>query len=49
LSRNCLLKHVIEAKIERNIEVRERQDRRRKKLLDDLKLREDTGNLKKRH
>jgi tRNA pseudouridine-54 N-methylase len=37
LRRNCLLKHVIEGKIERNIEVTGRCGRRRKQLLDDLK------------
>jgi len=36
LSKNCLLKHVIEGKMERRIEVTERQVRRRKQLLDDL-------------
>ena len=34
---NCLLKHVIEGKIERGIEVTGRQARRRKQLLDDMK------------
>jgi hypothetical protein len=37
LRRNCLLKHVIEGKIEGRIEVRRRRGRRRKQLLDDLK------------
>jgi hypothetical protein len=37
LRRNWLLKHVIEGKIERRIEVMERRRRRRKKLLDDFK------------
>ena len=36
-SRNCLLKHVIEGKIEGRVEVTVRRGRRRKKLLDDLK------------
>jgi hypothetical protein len=36
LRRNCLLKHVTEAKIE-GIEVAGRRGRRRKQLLDDLK------------
>jgi hypothetical protein len=37
LHRNCLLKHVIEEKIEGMIELTERRERRRKELLDDLK------------
>jgi len=36
LHRHCLLKHVIEGKIERRIDMIERQGRRYKKLLDDL-------------
>jgi hypothetical protein len=44
LRRNCLLKHVTERKIEGRIEVTERRRRRRKQLLDDLKISEDTGN-----
>jgi hypothetical protein len=36
LRRNCLLKHVIEGKIEAGIQVTGRQGRRRKQLLDDL-------------
>jgi hypothetical protein len=36
LRRNCILKHIIEGKIER-IEVTRRRERRRKQLLDDLK------------
>ena len=36
LSRNCLLKHVIEGKIKGRIEVMGRRGRRRKKPLDDL-------------
>jgi hypothetical protein len=36
LRRNCLLKHVIKGKIERGIEVKGRQGRRRKHLLNDL-------------
>ena len=42
LRRNCLLKQVIEGKIEGRMEVTGRQGRRLKQLLDDLK--EDTGN-----
>ena len=34
---NCLLKRVIEGKIQGGIEVTRRQARRRRKLLDDLK------------
>ena len=36
LRRNCLLQRVIEGKIKGGIEVRGRQGRRRRKLLDDL-------------
>jgi hypothetical protein len=35
--RNCLLKHVIEGKLEGRMEVTERRGRRRKQLLDDPK------------
>ena len=44
LRRNCLLRHVIETKIEGRIEVTGRRGRRRKQLLGDLKQREDTVN-----
>jgi hypothetical protein len=37
LRRNCLLKHVIEGKIERRIEMKVRRWRRRKQLLCDRK------------
>jgi hypothetical protein len=37
LCRNCLLKRVIEGKIEGKIEVTGRRGRRRKQLLDDLR------------
>jgi hypothetical protein len=37
LRRNCLLKHVIEGKLEGRIEMMGRQGRMRKQLLDDLK------------
>jgi hypothetical protein len=40
LRRNCLLKHVIEGKLEGRIEVTERRGRRRNYLLDDLKEKE---------
>ena len=44
LRRNCLLKQIIEGKIKGQIEVTRRRGRRRKKLLDDLRTREDTVN-----
>jgi len=37
LRRNCLLKHVIEDKLEEMIEVTGRRGRRRKYLLNDIK------------
>jgi hypothetical protein len=37
LRRNCLLKHVIEGKLDAMIEMNGRRGRRRKQLLDDLK------------
>jgi hypothetical protein len=37
LRRNCLLKHVIEGKLEGRIELTGRRGRKRKQLLDDLK------------
>ena len=37
MRRSCLLKHVIEGKIEGRIEVRDRRGRRREQLLDDFK------------
>ena len=40
--RNCLLKHVIERKIERKTEMTGRRGIRLKQLLNDLKEREDT-------
>ena len=46
LRRNCLLQRVIEAKIQGRIEVRGRQGRRRRKLLDDLKERTGYSHLK---
>jgi ribosomal 50S subunit-associated protein YjgA (DUF615 family) len=39
LRRNCLLQRVIERKIQERIEVTERQERRRRKPLDNLKER----------
>jgi hypothetical protein len=46
LRRNCLLKRVIEGKIQGGIEVTGRQRRRRRKLLDDLKERRGYSHLK---
>ena len=46
LRRNCLLKQVIEGKIEGGIEVTGRQGRRGRKLLDDLKERRGYSHLK---
>jgi hypothetical protein len=37
LRRNCLLKHVIEGKLEGRLEMTGRRGRRRKQLLDDIK------------
>jgi len=36
--RNCILKHVVEGKMETKIEMTGRRRRRRKQLLDDLKV-----------
>jgi len=44
LLRNCPLIHVTEGKIEGRRYVAGRRGRRLKKLLDDLKEKEDTGN-----
>ena len=46
LRRNCLLKQVIEGKINGEMEVVRRRGRRRKKLLDDLKDRREYSHLK---
>jgi hypothetical protein len=46
LRRNCILQRVIEGKIQGKIEVTERQGRRRRKLLDDLKERRGYSHLK---
>jgi hypothetical protein len=46
LRRNCLLKHVIEEKLEGRIEMTERRGRRRKQLLDDLKEKRSYCKLK---
>ena len=44
--KNCLLKQVIEGKIKGEMEVARRRERRRKKLLDDLKDRRGYSHLK---
>jgi hypothetical protein len=46
LRRNCLLQRVIEGKIQGGIEVTGRQERRRRKVLDDLKERRGYSHLK---
>ena len=46
LRRNCLLKQVIEGKIKGELEVIRRRGRRRRKLLDDLKVRRGYSHLK---
>jgi hypothetical protein len=46
LHRDCLLQRVTEGKIQRGIEVTRRQERRRRKLLDDLKERRGSSHLK---
>jgi hypothetical protein len=46
LRRNCLLQQVIEGNINGGIEVTGRRERRRRKLLDDLKEREGYTHLK---
>jgi hypothetical protein len=46
LHRNCLLQRVVEGKVQRKIEVTGRQERRRRKLLDDIKERRGYSHLK---
>jgi hypothetical protein len=46
LRRNCLLKHVIEGKLEGRMEMTGRRGRRRKQLLDDLKAKRKYWKLK---
>jgi hypothetical protein len=46
LRRNCLLKHVIEGKLEGRIEVAGRRERRSKQLLGDLKEKKEYCKLK---
>jgi hypothetical protein len=48
LRRNCLLQRVTEGKIQGGIEVRGRQGRRRRKLLDDLKERRKYSHSKEK-
>jgi hypothetical protein len=48
LFRNCLLKHVIEGKVEGRIQVTGRQGGRRKQLLDNLKEKERILEVKTR-
>jgi hypothetical protein len=49
LRRNCLLKHVIEGKLEGRTEMTGRRGRRRKQLLDDLKDMKRYWNCKRQH
>jgi hypothetical protein len=49
LCRNCLLKHVIERKVEGVLEVMGREGGRCKELLDDLKERRRYWKLKRKH
>jgi hypothetical protein len=46
MRRNCLLKQVIEGKINGETEVKRRRGRRRRKLLDDLKDKRGYSHLK---
>jgi hypothetical protein len=46
LRKNCLLKHIIEEKIKGVIKVTERQGRRNKQLLHDLKEKKEHWKLK---
>jgi hypothetical protein len=48
LHTNCRLKQVIEGKIERRIEMTEGR-RRRRKQLDDVKGKKDSGQRKRKH
>jgi hypothetical protein len=49
LRRNCLLKHVTEAKVVGRTEVTGRRGRRHKQLLYDLRKGQDTVNRKRKH
>jgi hypothetical protein len=46
---NCLLKHVIEGNIKGRIAMKRKRGIRRKRLQDDINVREDTGNGKRTH
>jgi len=46
LRRNCLLRHVVEGKIEGRVELAGRRGRRRKQLLEDLKQNRGHSKLK---
>jgi len=46
LGRNCILKHIIEGKVEGRVEVTGRRGRRRKQLLDSLKETREYWKLK---
>ena len=46
LSRNCLIKHIIEGKIEGSLEVTGRRGRKSKQLMDDLKKKRRSCKLK---
>jgi hypothetical protein len=49
LRRNCLLKHVIERRLEERKEVAGKLGRRRKQLLDDFAETRDTENCNRKH
>jgi len=49
LRRNCLIKHIIEGKVEGRVKVTGRLGRRRKELLDDLKEKVYIGNWKRKY
>jgi len=49
LRRDCLLKHVIEGKVEGRIEVTVRRGRRRRQLVENFKRRKATVYLKRKH
>ena len=48
LHMNCLLKHLIEGKLEERLEVKGRRSRRSKKLLDNLKEEREYWKLKEK-
>jgi len=49
LRRNCLLRHVIEGKLDGRIKVTGRRGRKRKQILETLRKGKDTVILKRRH